>query len=90
MHAKPQETPSQVAVALPGTGHARQEAPQLLVLVFETHAPPQRWNPALHTNPHDEPSHVEVEFAGGAGHGTHDVPHELTLLLLTHPPPQGW
>jgi len=40
----------------------------------------------LHVNPHDTPSHVAVEFAGGA-HGVHDAPHDAVLVFSAHDAP---
>ncbi len=45
----PQFVPSHVAEPLAGTGHAVQSAPQLDVLLFERHVPPQSWKPELQT-----------------------------------------
>jgi hypothetical protein len=42
LQVNPQEVPSQVAVLLAGCEHARHDVvPQLAVLLFDTHAPPQ-------------------------------------------------
>ncbi len=84
----PHDVPSHVARPFAGFAHGVHAAPQLAVLVFATHMPLHRWNPALQTKPHVgiAPAHVAVAFAG-AGHGLHDAPHELTLVLLAQADP---
>ncbi len=88
----PHDTPSQVAVAFAGgAGHAtHDDVPQLATLELLTQTPPQLWNPALHVKPHETPSHVADELAGGV-HATHElVPQLFVLVLLTHTPAQLW
>lgn len=64
LHTKPQDPPSQVAAPLDGAGHGAQSVPQVLVLAFETHAPPHRWNPVPHDAiPHVLATHDGVPFA---------------------------
>lgn len=79
---KPQEVPSQVALALAGGEQAAHDVePQLLVALFETHAVPHRWKPLLQVNPHLVPSQVAVALAG-AEQAVHDVVPQLPTLLL--------
>ena len=53
-----------VAEAFAGVAHALQDDPHVATLALLTHAPPQRWNPEMQTNPQIPVVHVAVEFAG--------------------------
>jgi hypothetical protein len=80
--------PSQTAAPFAGTAHAVHDAgPQFATLVFETQAVPQRWKPALHTEPHEVPLQVAVALAA-VGHAVHEDPHVMGLLLAWHALPQ--
>ncbi len=84
----PQAVPLQVAVAFGGTVHAAHEDPQLLTLLLLAHAPPHRWYPALHENPHVP----EVQLADAFGGAVHTVGHVpqcvgSLLVLISHPSP---
>ncbi len=74
LHVNPQALPSHVGVALGGDGQGAHEVlPQVIRLVFETHAPPHAWYPTRQAKPHSVPSHVATALAG-ATHGVHDEP----------------
>ena len=49
-----------VAVAFAGTVHGVQLEPHVATAVFETHEPPQLWNPVLQVVPQLVPSQVAV------------------------------
>lgn len=77
----PHAVPLQVAVPLLGTVHcAHDVVPQLLKLLFDTHAPLQLWKPELQVKPHIVPLQVAAALAGGT-HGVHDDPQLLMLLF---------
>lgn len=82
--------PSQVAVPLAGVAHGvHDDVPQLSGSVLLTQRLPQRWKPALHVKPHDVPSQVATEFAGGT-HAEHDAPQFAIDVLFTHAAPHWW
>jgi hypothetical protein len=82
--------PSQVAEPFVGTAHAVHDVvPQLPIEPFETQAPPHRWNPLLHWNPHVVPSHVAIALAG-AVHGVQEVPQLATAVFEAQAFPQAW
>jgi hypothetical protein len=77
-----------VAVPLVGAAQAVQAVvPQLLMLVFDTHAVPHKWKPELHVKPHVVPLQVAVAFAGGV-HGVQNVPQVRMLELEAQVLPQ--
>jgi hypothetical protein len=90
LHANPHDVPSQVAVAFAGALHAVHDVnPQLLTLLFSTHAEPHRCAPGLHVEPQLVPLHVAVALTG-VGHGVQDVePHDVTLLFNWQIPEQS-
>jgi hypothetical protein len=53
LQVNPHSVPSHVAAALVGVGHAVQEAPQELGLVFGWQVPLQSWVPAAQNPWHD-------------------------------------
>ena len=87
MHVTPQVAPLHVAVPVAGAGQAVHEAPQVASALFETHAPPQRWKPALQVAPQAVPLHEGVPLAT-AGQAVHAAPQVATALFDTHAPPQ--
>jgi len=89
VHAKPHAVPSHVVVARATTMQGVQAVgPHDVVLRSLTHAPAQRWNPALQTNPHEVPLHV-AEASAGIGQAVHAVEPQLAVLASdTHTPPQ--
>jgi hypothetical protein len=89
VHVAPQLVPSHVAVPLAGIEHAVQLEPHVAVDMFDTHAPPQLWKPALQVKPHVVPSQVAVAFEG-AVHGVQLEPHAMIEVFETQEPPQSW
>jgi hypothetical protein len=77
-------------VAFAGALHAVHDVdPQLLTLLFSTHAELHRCAPALHMEPQLLPLQVAVAFAG-VGHMVQDVePHDVTLVFDWHVPEQS-
>jgi hypothetical protein len=89
LHANPHDVPSHVGVAFAGALHAVHDVnPQLLMLLFSTHAEPHRCAPGLHVEPQLVPLHVAVALAG-VGQGVHDGPQELGLLFGWQVPEQS-
>lgn len=85
-------TLSQAAIPLAaGAGHAVQDAPHELTLVFVTHVPvpaPQRWNPALQAVPHAFAVHVASALGStGVAQVAHPaaVPQAMVLSSGKHP-----
>ena len=68
-----------------GGWHWTHSAVQLapVVVVFATHAVPDRWNPSLQARTHFVPSHVEVPFAGSV-QVAHVAPQASLVVLVTH------
>jgi hypothetical protein len=86
LHAKSHETPLQVADELGTTGHGEHEDPHAEVLVFDTHEPPQRWNPTLQLAVmHALPTHAGVPF--GEEHTVVHDPQWVTAFVVfaSHP-----
>jgi len=82
--------PLHAADPFAGIGQGVHEPPHVSGSALLTHAPPQRWKPALQAKPQLVPSHVADAFVGGAGHGAHDAPHEATLAFDAHEAPHAW
>ena len=70
-------------------GHGLHELPQLLTSVFETHALPQRWKPALQVKPQAPPVQTGTALVT-VGQLAHDAPHWVMLASETHAPAQSW
>ncbi|PZR11985.1 MAG: hypothetical protein DI536_16810 [Archangium gephyra] len=84
LHVKSQLAPLHVAVPFAGGLHGVHELPQELIEVFDAHAAPHAWKPALHEMPQLVPLQVELPLLG-TEHAVHAlVPHELTELFDTH------
>jgi hypothetical protein len=80
LQVRPQLTPLQVVAPLPEVGHALHELPQLLTLVFDRHALPQRWKPALQVKSHALPEQLGVALAGVV-HAAHAPPQSRKPVL---------
>lgn len=90
MQTKSQAPPWQTEEAFAGGVQERQLDPHCVVLLSETHWPPQSWKPELHTQPQDTPLQVAVELAGPRGHAVHEVPQVNGELSSAQDEPQRW
>jgi len=86
----PQLVPSHLAEPFAGIAHGVHDAPHVSGSPLLTHAPLQRWKPALHVDPQLVPSQVADAFGGGAGHGVHDAPHDAMLVFEAQLLPHAW
>jgi hypothetical protein len=80
---------TQAATPLRSAGHAVQEAPQADGSSRRAQAPPQAWNPVLHTNPHLVPSQVACDAPVGTEHTMHDGPQPVTSETARQKPLQA-
>ena len=78
MHCQPHATPSHVAVALTGDGHAEHAAPQPSGLVSATHELPHAWKPASQRTPQPLAPHDASPLVG-AGQIAPQLPQFCTL-----------
>jgi hypothetical protein len=88
LQLKPQELPSQLALAFAGVGQGSQRSPQLPTLRLSLHSSSHLWKPPRQLKTQALFSHLTWALAG-ARHGAQLAPQKLTSSTGTHMPLQS-